>query len=261
MKKIVLALIIALVSINAEGSKPKELLAAIVSFSGDCYYERAGKSEKIKLKTIFFKSDRLYTLKGKMDVQVGPSAVLHMSPYTTINLVDLTEADQKSNILIQLESGRGYTKFAKKMNPGSSYTIKSPTMVAAVRGTEFVISDGPQSAEPHEDSDIPNGVFVNHGNVAVSSAGRDDEQILAPGEQITGVDNALVKSVMEDFMKKKMKLFKQLNVMKEEQYKIMEREKNRQIELLEKVKNSVKIDGTNNSIEKMKEQQNKLFNK
>jgi hypothetical protein len=73
---------------------------------------------------------------------------------------------------------------------------------------------------------FPAGVFVNTGKVAVSPASREDEVIeLAPGEQITGVDNALVKGVMEDFLKKKMKLFKQLNCMKEAQYKIMEREK------------------------------------
>lgn len=140
------------------------------------------------------------------------------------------------------------------MPAGSKYAIKSPTMVAAVRGTEFVLSAGDESAEPHEDSDIPAGVFVNTGKVAVSPASREDEVIeLAPGEQITGVDNALVKGVMEDFLKKKMKLFKQLNCMKEAQYKIMEREKNRQIELLEKVRNSSKM-------EELREKNKKLFN-
>jgi hypothetical protein len=63
----------------------------------------------------------------------------------------------------------------------------------------------------------------------------------------------LVKGVMEDFLKKKMKLFKQLNCMKEAQYKIMEREKNRQIELLEKVRNSSKM-------EELREKNKKLFN-
>lgn len=235
--------------------KPKELLAAALSVSGECFYERDGKTLPAKPKTIFFRNDRLFTKKGKMDVQIGPVAVLHLAPYSTIRLSDLSEQDRKTNIVVDLESGRGYTKFAKKMGPGSKYTIKSPTLVAGIRGTEFVLSAGDESPQPHEDSDIPQGVFVNTGVVAVSPASREDEIIeLQPGEQVTGVDNALVKGVMEDFIKKKMKLFKQLNAMKEEQYRILEREKNRQIELLEKVKGSV-------NIEQLKEKNKQLFNK
>ncbi|MFZ5629462.1 MAG: FecR family protein [Spirochaetota bacterium] len=235
--------------------KPKELLAAALSVSGECFYERDGKTLPAKPKTIFFRNDRLFTKKGKMDVQIGPVAVLHLAPYSTIRLSDLSEQDRKTNIVVDLESGRGYTKFAKKMGQGSKYTIKSPTLVAGIRGTEFVLSAGDESPQPHEDSDIPQGVFVNTGVVAVSPASREDEIIeLQPGEQVTGVDNALVKGVMEDFIRKKMKLFKQLNAMKEEQYRILEREKNRQIELLEKVKGSV-------NIEQLKEKNKQLFNK
>ncbi len=243
--------------------KPKELLAAVLVASGECYYERDGKSEVAKVKTIFFKNDRVFTKKGKMDIQIGPSAVLHLAPYSTVKISDLFEMDKKTNISLELESGRGYTKFAKQMTPGSKYQIKTPTIVAGVRGTEFIISagDAPEEAGA-EDSDIPAGVFVNHGKVAVASAGREnEEQEIPAGEQVTGVDNALVKGVMEDFIKKKMKLFKQLNCMREAQYKIMEREKNRQIELLEKVKNSVKIQDAGSAIEEMKKKNEQRFNK
>lgn len=235
--------------------KPKELLAAALSVSGECFYEREGKTLPVKPKTIFFRNDRLFTKKGKMDVQIGPVAVLHLAPYSTIRLSELSERDRKTNIVVDLESGRGYTKFAQKMPPGSNYAIKSPAIVAAVRGTEFIISTGEQAPQPHEDSDIPQGVFVNTGVVAVSPSNREEETIeLQPGEQVTGVDNALVKGVMEDFIKKKMKLFRQLKAMKEEQYRILEREKNRQIEIIEKVKGSVNID-------QLKEKNRQLFNR
>jgi hypothetical protein len=255
MPKIVLLVLVSgLIPLTYAQQKPKELLAAALSVSGEAFFERDGKTAPAKIKTIFFKSDRVFTKKGKIDIQIGPSAVLHLAPYTSVKLADLTEVDKKTHIAVELDSGRGYTKFSKQMPAGSKYAIKSPTMVAAVRGTEFVLSAGDESAEPHEDSDIPAGVFVNTGKVAVSPASREDEVIeLAPGEQITGVDNTLVKGVMEDFLKKKMKLFKQLNCMKEAQYKIMEREKNRQIELLEKVRNSSKM-------EELREKNKKLFN-
>jgi len=260
MRHILTFLILGLIPLAAQ-AKPKELLAAALSVTGECYYERDGKSEFAKTKTIFFKDDRLFTKKGKMDVQIGPNAVLHLAPYTTVKLSEISEAEKKSNIRLELESGRGYTKFAKKMTPGSLYQIRSPTLVAGVRGTEFILSAGdiPEEAGA-EDADIPGGVFVNHGQVAVARVeSENDEQQLAPGEQITGVDNQLVKGVMEDFLKKKMKLFKQLNCMKEAQYRIMEREKNRMAEALEKVKNSVNIQDSSSAIEEMKKKNAERF--
>ena len=253
-KVALLVLVSGLIPLLYAQDKPKELLAAVLNVSGEAFYERDGKTAPAKIKTIFFKSDRVFTKKGKIDIQIGPSAVLHLAPYTSVKLAELTDTNNKTSIAVELDAGRGYTKFAKPMPPGSKYAIKSPTMVAAVRGTEFVLSAGDESEQPHEDSDIPAGVFVNTGKVAVSPASREDDVIeLAPGEQVTGVDNALVKGVMEDFLKKKMKLFKQLNCMKEAQYKIMEREKNRQLELLEKVRNSSKM-------EELREKNKKLFN-
>lgn len=233
----------------------KELLAAAISVSGECFFERDGQTQPARVKTIFFKNDRLFTKKGKMDVQVGPSAVVHLAPYSSIRLSEIAELDRKTNIVVDLESGTGYTKFTKKLDSGSQYKIKSKTMVAAVRGTEFILSAGDSSPEAHEDSDIPQGVYVNSGVVAVSPTERENEATeLNPGEQITNVDNALVKGVMEDFIKKKMKLFKQLNTMREEQYRILEREKNRQLELLQKVKNST-------NLEQIRQKNQQMFNK
>lgn len=262
-KLICLFLTTGAIQLTYAQQKPKELLAAVLTATGECYYERDGKSEIAKVKTIFFKSDRVFTKKGKMDIQIGPSAVLHLAPYSTVKIADLSEIDKKTNIALELESGRGYTKFAKQMPQGSRYQIKTPTLVAGVRGTEFILSAGDTPEDPAaEDADIPAGVFVNHGKVAVASAARENEEIEIPaGEQVTGVDNALVKGVMEDFIKKKMRLFKQLNCMREAQYKIMEREKNRQIELLEKVKGSVKIQDAGSAIEEMRKKNEQRFNK
>ncbi|MBS0616690.1 MAG: FecR domain-containing protein [Spirochaetes bacterium] len=253
--------LIPLLSLTAQ-DKPKELLAAVLSAKGECYYERAGRAEMARVKTIFFKNDRIYTRDGKMDVQIGPSAVLHLAPYTTVVMTDLTELNAKSNIMLELETGRGYTKFSKQMTPGSKYTIKSPTLVAGVRGTEFIISAGDVQDAKAEDADIPSGVFVNHGKVAVRAASSEgDDQEIPAGEQITNVDNALVKGVMEDFIKKKMALFKKMEAMKEFQYKTLERAKQQQIEALERVREGRNFNNPGNSIDEMRRKQSEHFNK
>lgn len=221
-------------------AKEKELLAAALSVKGECFYERDGKTAPVKVKTIFFRNDRVFTKKGNLDVQIGPVAVLHLSPYSTVVLSELSTQNNNDKITVDLSSGRGYTKFAKKMNAGSSYTINSPTLVAGIRGTEFIMSAG---GDEGDDADVPSGVFVNTGVVSVTStsnAGAATE--VNPGEQLTGGDNALVKSVMQDFIRKKMELFKKLEAMKEAQYKILAREKERQIEALERVRKSSKVE-------------------
>ncbi|MBV6494074.1 MAG: hypothetical protein LDLANPLL_02100 [Turneriella sp.] len=246
--------------IFATNDKPKELLAVALKVSGECYLERDKKTQRVRIKTIFFKNDLLYTKNGKMDIQIGPNAVLHLSPYGSVRLSELMENNSKMQISLALDSGRGYTKFTKPMPEGSSYQIRTPTITAGVRGTEFIISAGdtPPNAKA-EDADIPAGVYVNHGKVAVSSvANAADEQVVPAGNQIKD-SGELIQEVMDDFMKKKMAMFERLNTMREEQYRMLANEKERQLELLEKVRNSRNFGERNKSLEEMRERNRERF--
>lgn len=238
--------------------KQKEVLAAATLVIGDCFYERQGKTLKAKPKTIFLQSDRLFTKKGKMDVQLGPDAVVHLSPYTSLLLKDLTEKGVDSIIQIDLQTGRTFTKIVKKLRPNSQFSIKSPSAVAAVRGTEFVISEDPEDDPKHEDADIPTGVFVNEGEVAVNQITDSNEQsepvVVSKYEQVLTKSNDLQKTLLDNFMKRKMEIFKVLDVMKEKQYLLMKKQKDKQMELLEKVKGASGLD-------KLKEKQDQLFDK
>ncbi|MFO1525433.1 MAG: hypothetical protein U1F16_05605 [Turneriella sp.] len=131
MRILTVPILTMLMSIALEAqAKPKEMLAAVLTATGECYYERDGKADFAKVKTIFFKGDRVYTMKGKMDVQIGANAVMpHLAPYTTIKITDMSETEKKASIAMDLESGRSYTKFTKQMAPRTKYTIKTPTTV------------------------------------------------------------------------------------------------------------------------------------
>ncbi|HRP69616.1 MAG TPA: FecR domain-containing protein [Turneriella sp.] len=246
--------------LHAVDDKPKELLAVALNANGECFYERDGKTQNVRIKTIFFKNDRLFTKNGKMNIQIGPNAVLHLSPYGTVRLNELNESEQKIQIVVSLDQGRGYTKFTKPMKPGSKYQIRTPTITAGVRGTEFIISAGDTPENTHaEDADIPAGVYVNHGKVAVATVANESaEQEVPAGEQVTGNDE-LIKGVLDDFVKKKMAMFKRLNTMREEQYRMLENEKRRQMELLEKVRSSRNFENRQKSFEELKKRNNSRF--
>lgn len=259
MRKIyfIILILLAATQLPAE-EKNKETLAAATLVIGDCFYERDGKTKKIFPKTIFHQSDRLFTKKGKLDIQLGPDAVVHLSPYTSLVLKDLTEKGVDSIIQVDLQTGRTFTKIVKKLKPNSQFSIKSPSAVAAVRGTEFVISEDPENEPKHEDAEIPSGVFVNEGEVAVTQVTDGQEPstpvVVSKYEQVLTKSDELQKTLMDDFMKRKMKIFKVLDVMTEKQYELMKKQKDKQIELLEKVKGSSGFD-------KLKEKQNELLDR
>jgi len=66
---------------------------------------------------------------------------------------------------------------------------------------------------------------------------------------------------MEDFIKKKMALFKKMEAMKEFQYKTLERAKQQQIEALERVREGRNFTNPGNSIDEMRRKQSERFNK
>ena len=203
-----------------------ETLAAATLVIGEAWYIRDGKKVRVRPQTIFYQSDEIQTGKGKVHVQIGPEAVLQLAPYSYINLAQLYESGETRNLVVELKNGTVYNKLVKKLPSGSSYEIRSPTTTAGVRGTEFVMTEG-QSTEKHEDSDIPPGVYVNDGKVAVaSSSGSLD---LSPGEQVRTDAAEMQKKKLEEFMQKKMEIFAHLDVMKEKNYKMLKemKEKNK----------------------------------
>ena len=68
-------------------------------------------------------------------IQFGNSALLKLNEGSSLKVTSL-ESGKKDEIKLFLQYGNAFNRIVKK---GSEYTIKTPTMVAAVRGTTFSI--------------------------------------------------------------------------------------------------------------------------
>lgn len=67
---------------------------------------------------------------GENQIEIGEESVLHLTTHST-----------DGTVLFSLEKGRMDSK-VNKLVKGSSYEVKTPTAIAAVRGTDFTVQEG-----------------------------------------------------------------------------------------------------------------------
>ncbi len=231
------------VSARTKGNESGTEALAIATFvTGEVKYKRGKDTKNVNVGTNFYKNDTVISNQGRVNIQVGPNAIIQLSPYSSINLAELFESGDRQNIEILVNSGRIYSKIVQKLQKGSTYRIYTNTHTAGVRGTEFLFSQPAKNEKKHEDSDVPAGVFVNEGKVIVRAEGENltDEQkketVLNPKEQVLVTTNGFKKEILQKFIDKKMEIFKKLDVMKEENYKMLKDQKERNREMMKKIR-------------------------
>lgn len=179
----------------------------------------------------------MITEKGKADIQIGQNAIIHLENNSQMKINEFLENGDKSVTKIESREGRVFAKIIKPLSKESIFQIQSESYVAGVRGTEFIFSaedknKGPAPDKPNSpkstEKKIPEGVFVNEGSVKVSRQFTNDDLseknegfvVVDANEQVIFNDK-LQKEILSDFIKDKMKIFKTLNAMKEENYNLL----------------------------------------
>lgn len=251
MKKIVSSVVtIAMVTLLSGALTAGETLAVATFSVGDVKYIRNGKKKKVAPRTVFEHRDVVITGKGKANIQVGPHAVIRLMPYSKLDFKKLYEQGDDRDIILGLKSGRVYSKIVKKLNRNSSYVIQTPSIAAGVRGTRFIVSEADESEPKHDDSDIPDGVFVDEGEVEVKG---ERDVVLKSGEQIRLDYEEQKKKILDDYMQQKLKILSSVDVMRERSYELLkkrreegrkniERIKEMNRDLIERIKQQGKID-------------------
>lgn len=149
------------------------LQAGVVTFNkGDNkLISKEGKEQKIQRDVFFFKDDTIRTGKeGIVDIQLVDGVIIRIKQNSELKLSDILVEDNGNTIKtrLDLKSGKVFTKTTKKLNAESSFVIATPTFVAGVRGTEFIVeesgdkeqtlvSDGAVSIEKLDENGKPTG--------------------------------------------------------------------------------------------------------
>jgi hypothetical protein len=155
----------------------------IVFVVGDVTLVKAdGKAETAKTQGHVVSGDTIKTGKGSFaTVQVSEQGNLKVNENTVLAFARILENSKTSLVVSQ---GSVYSKL-KKMDKGSSYEVKTPVYVAAVRGTEFLASyDGAKGT-----------IHVADGKVAMVAspkAGEAASAVSRPEEIVSAKEGAVV---------------------------------------------------------------------
>ena len=232
-----LPILLTICSVSLQAQAQSELLVVATFVSGDVVFNHAGKQSKVKTNAVFGKDDEIITKSGKVDIQIGPNVIIRLSNFSSLKMKDLLDLGDSQKINVEVSSGNVYSKIVKKLNKNSEFNLQGQTTTAGVRGTEFLLSEDESEKNKGEDADVPNGVFVNEGSVEVGDAKSGKKQELNEGEEIVAKGGELKKQMLEEFIKKKMEIFKKLDVMKEENYKLLKEQREKNKALFDEMRN------------------------
>ena len=117
-------------------------LSALVVFSvGDSRIIHADLTEeKAVLGSAFKTGDKILTgAKSKVDIQIGKSSAVRLGANTTLEFTQLANSvNGNLDSKLSITTGKIFANISKE-NKNDSFTISTPTLVAGVRGTSFLI--------------------------------------------------------------------------------------------------------------------------
>lgn len=158
--------------IETKLEKKDNSLSALVVFSvGDSRIVHSDLTEeRATLGSAFKNGDKIITgTKSKVDIQIGDGTAIRLGPNSKLDFSQLLlNPTGNSDIKLFLSNGKIFAS-VRKENKNDSFTISTPTIVAGVRGTAFILEIK---------KDLMASIKVVEGSVAVSPKVPSFEKIL-----------------------------------------------------------------------------------
>lgn len=245
-------LILVLLTLFLGLALPAEEVGVVTFVSGKVYLDSKQK-KPIKFKQILKKGDRIVSESGECEVSLAGRSRFRLSPNSSIDLEEILDTESNSTWL-KLVAGKVFVDVPKLS--GGSFQISLPGFVAGVRGTQFIASS-PHSRDSSDNLNLETGIFVAEGRVEVGKStpetlsaknqtqkvkkreflGSTDEVVaVSAGEQVVLKGQALQKGILEDYAKEKMKIFKEFQDFKEENYLLYKEQFLRNLENIERMR-------------------------
>ena len=140
MKKIlVLTLILSLIAVFGCSKSDTELIsgewkAKLIQISGKVEVIKDGVTQPAEINMILTKDDTIQSYAGTVDFKIANLGLVKVKPNTTLKLSEMSEDSKltlkKGKILLALN----------KLKKTSTFHIDTPTAVAGVRGTSFLVT-------------------------------------------------------------------------------------------------------------------------
>jgi Uncharacterized protein conserved in bacteria len=174
---------------DASGSK-----ALVVFKKGNTFLVRDNKKSEIQPNTIIQENDVIKTENDSyVNLQLSNGVIVRIGANSQVTLNQLLRKDNKEEYNLQVSQGEVLSKVEKDKKKQIKLEIQSPTAIASVRGTEFLVESKSNSTT----------IAVNEGKVEVSSIDGSQKQTIEAGEKIVATFNEQKKSIMDTYEKQK----------------------------------------------------------
>lgn len=154
MKKTIMTVLLLFAAVLSCYGKQKETKALVIATQGNvnCVCEKS--TLQLKPGMVLSEGDRIVTENGTADVQISSAGTIRIREMTSVSVETVGNS-------ASVKMTRG-TLFARvsKMSADGNFTVNTPTAIAGVRGTNFVVT--------HDES-FGTVVRVHTGSVAVSN--------------------------------------------------------------------------------------------
>ncbi len=171
--------------------------------------------------------------KSQVDLLLPGKILIRIDQHTTVAMREFAAADGSQSDKLYLQRGLIFAKVTK-LGAHSSFAIQTPTIVAGVRGTEFMTTSDEKGAGK---------VAVTEGTVAVKSD-KGEEKAIDAGEQANVSDSGgVAETKLDDATAAQMKQLSTVANISAQQVQIFEDALKQQKEALEKAGGTDKIKG------------------
>ena len=180
----------------------------VILVQGKATLKRAGKTSPLKKDMLVVEGDWIETqAASRVGLQLSSGISTQIGPKTKIQILTLSKDKQNRKIQMQLQHGSLASK--AKADGRLEMKVETPTLVAAVRGTEFLVD-----ARGSE-----NTVAVNEGEVAVSSeTNQVKETTVAAGQKIIATAEGVRKEILDRHDKERFRMLQSMESMKKAQF-------------------------------------------
>jgi hypothetical protein len=182
MKRVILIVsILSAALVPSVAARTSKHLAIINIYQGDVRIVSGKRTVKAGTGLLLFEGDIIYTKKDSfVDLFVNETAVRVRE--NTVFIITRLRKDSNSrvNAAFFLKKGSSFFNISKKLRKGSSFNVQTRTLLASVRGTEFLVTDDSGRSS----------VLVAHGKVAaVVKKSKRKEAIVRHGEEAVAESN------------------------------------------------------------------------
>ncbi|MDH5654846.1 MAG: FecR family protein [Spirochaetia bacterium] len=166
---------------GSQENQTEKLRGLAVRVKGVVFIEKNGKRQQLVQGKVVERGNYIETVSGEVDIALTGGTILRLKNEGRFQFVKLDKKENSFESEIFLEKGSLYS-VVDRLSKEDTYTVKSPTAIAGVRGTAFTVTADEGKTE----------IKIIEGKVSVRQDGsdRDSETILEKGKGIVIAENS-----------------------------------------------------------------------